>query len=66
MKIIHNTASAGSKTHEFKLVILENRKSEELLQFLNNSKKAIEGEGNTIFVVIISYLCTLIHEESPQ
>ena len=66
MKIIHNTASAGSKTHEFKMVIFENRKPEELLQFLNNSKKAIEGDGNTIFVVIIYYLCTLINEESPQ
>ena len=55
-----NTASSGSENYEFNMTIFAGWKSEELLQFMNNFKKEIEGTGTTTVTVRIKFLRTLL------
>ena len=59
-----NPVSAVSKTYKFKMTIFDNYIPEELLQFLNNYKKAIDGTATITVVERISFLHTLLHVEA--
>ena len=59
----HNPTSLGSEIYKFKMTIFENDQTEELLQFLKNFKKAVNGTCNTAVIGRIYYLQILIRGE---
>ena len=60
VKTRHNTASTASKTKIFKMSIFKNGQPEDLLGFLKNFKKAIDGTGTMAVVYGTNYLYTLL------
>ena len=59
-----NPASVGYETYKFKMTIFEDGRPEDLLQFLNNFNKVIDGTGMTTVTERIYFICTLLRGEA--
>ena len=58
--------SEASNDYKFKVAIFETVYLEDLIFFLNNFKKEIDGTSTTSTSVIISYQGMLLHREALQ